>query len=71
MQKFLGNVDRDRRHVEMLRALGWRVAVVWECALKQFFEDTAQTVEKWLCGNEDVLELGQAAYKSTSVGGKT
>ncbi|MGK2914844.1 MAG: very short patch repair endonuclease [Porticoccaceae bacterium] len=58
-QKFLGNVDRDRRHTEMLRTLGWRVAVVWECALKHSVENTAQTVEEWLHGNEDILVIGQ------------
>src|SRR3546814_1568347 len=38
-QKFQGNVARDRRHAEMLHALGWRVAVVWECALKHSVEE--------------------------------
>lgn len=57
--KLQGNIDRDRRHGEMLRALGWRVAVVWECALKHSVEDTARTVEEWLYGNEDVLVVGQ------------
>jgi G:T-mismatch repair DNA endonuclease (very short patch repair protein) len=27
----MATVDRDRRNVHMLRALGWRVIVVWEC----------------------------------------
>lgn len=58
-QKFQGNVDRDRRHVEMLHSLGWRVAVIWECALKHSVKDTAQAVEKWLHGNEDFLVIGQ------------
>jgi DNA mismatch endonuclease (patch repair protein) len=43
----------------MLRASGWRVAIVWECALKHSVENTAQTVEEWLHGNEDVLVIGQ------------
>lgn len=29
--KIEATVDRDRRTVRMLRALGWRVIVVWEC----------------------------------------
>lgn len=29
--KFASNVARDRRNVEALRALGWRVLTVWEC----------------------------------------
>lgn len=43
----------------MLRALGWRIAVVWECALKYSVEETAQTVEDWLHGDVDILVVGQ------------
>lgn len=32
-QKFDGNVERDRRNVRALRALGWRVITVWECQI--------------------------------------
>lgn len=31
MDKFAKNVERDTRQAAALRALGWRVAVVWEC----------------------------------------
>ncbi len=34
MDKFARNVERDGRKVEALRALGWKVAVVWECQSK-------------------------------------
>lgn len=45
MEKFEDNVRRDRRKQEALEALGWRVAVVWECQaldsarLKQRLDD--------------------------------
>lgn len=32
--KITGNHARDARQVAELRALGWRVGLVWECALK-------------------------------------
>lgn len=32
------NVSRDLRDRERLRELGWRVAVLWECALERDFE---------------------------------
>ncbi|WP_261428885.1 very short patch repair endonuclease [Berryella wangjianweii] len=35
MMKFERNVERDRRNLELLRAEGWRVHVVWECQLKK------------------------------------
>ena len=32
--KITGNVLRDAKSVEALRSAGWRVGIVWECALK-------------------------------------
>lgn len=51
--------------MEALRTLGWRVATVWECALKHSIEDTARLVEEWLHGNEEVLVIGQPASASS------
>lgn len=31
VDKFAKNVARDRRNIESLRELGWRVGVIWEC----------------------------------------
>ena len=31
--KFTANVKRDRRHEEALVSAGWRVLIVWECAV--------------------------------------
>ena len=33
-QKFEANMERDRRNLESLAALGWRVIVIWECGLR-------------------------------------
>jgi DNA mismatch endonuclease, patch repair protein len=33
-KKFEGNVNRDKKASTMLRRLGWRVFVVWECELQ-------------------------------------
>lgn len=32
--KISGNVERDRRNIELLTASGWHVIIVWECELK-------------------------------------
>ena len=37
-QKFLGNVERDRRTTLELERLDWRVVVVWECELRKVEE---------------------------------
>lgn len=33
-QKLEGNAARDRRSIAALQAAGWRVLVIWECALR-------------------------------------
>jgi DNA mismatch endonuclease (patch repair protein) len=33
-KKFAENVIRDSKKTEALRALGWKVFVVWECELR-------------------------------------
>lgn len=30
-EKFEGNVERDRKHRDELKKLGWNVGVIWEC----------------------------------------
>lgn len=35
MNKFSGNVRRDRRNMRLLKKLGWNVAVVWGCEVGQ------------------------------------
>ncbi|MER9641419.1 DNA mismatch endonuclease Vsr [Mesorhizobium sp. M0239] len=57
--KFLANVDRDRRNQRELIIAGWRVAVVWECALRARGVDTAAAgLAHWLCGTSSRFELG-------------
>lgn len=45
-EKIEGNVLRDQRQYEELRALGWNVMIVWECELRVKFRE--QTLER-LC----------------------
>lgn len=55
LKKFDENIARDQRHTEALRDAGWRVAVVWECALKSKGADAdevARFVCKWLESSE-------------------
>jgi DNA mismatch endonuclease (patch repair protein) len=49
------NRASDRRARDALLAAGWRVAVVWECALRGTGTDpdqVAQRLAAWLRGNE-------------------
>lgn len=43
-KKFEGNEKRDRRNLRKLKALGWRVLVVWECQTKHLPRLTGRVV---------------------------
>ena len=58
-EKFRSNVERDMRQQRQLRAMGWRVAVVWECALKRQKADAVVgPLIKWLHGEAPTVVLG-------------
>lgn len=62
--KFGANVERDRRVREALLEAGWRVAIVWECALRgNRAECAALRLDHWLHGTardfETPLERNQ------------
>ncbi|MPN31226.1 Very short patch repair protein [bioreactor metagenome] len=57
IKKFDANVERDRRQVALLRQAGWRVFVIWECALKgSDLSDLLVTVA-------EELKLGKCLYQ--------
>lgn len=59
--KIAGNRKRDEKNKEALFFLGWRVAVVWECALRgrkeEEIDSVAKTVIAWLASKNRYLEI--------------
>jgi DNA mismatch endonuclease (patch repair protein) len=66
--KISGNAERDRRNEKELLDTGWRIGVVWECALKGKERiDSSQVVElcsTWLKSNRKRLEVKGSAPRS-------
>lgn len=57
--KFSANVERDTRNRLELLAVGWRVAIVWECSLRSEGSETmAATLHRWLQGTTDEYDSG-------------
>ncbi|MBP7094954.1 MAG: DNA mismatch endonuclease Vsr [Spirochaetia bacterium] len=61
-EKIRKNSMRDARDVRELRKKGWRVCIVWECALKAQGSRNAScpaidALDEWIRGSEDFLEL--------------
>lgn len=61
LAKIDANVSRDRRATERLTAQGWRVLVVWECALrgKHRLSDSAlrERLEEWIFGGSGCAQI--------------
>ena len=52
LEKFKRNVANDKRHVQQLEELGWKVITVWECQLKkQTFEDSMERILNEIISN--------------------
>ena len=59
-EKIHRNRENDARHLDELIRQGWRVATVWECAMRGASRDVdavAGCLAQWLEGNELRLEI--------------
>lgn len=58
--KIAGNKANDRKVRKLLLAAGWRVGVVWECALRGAGEDqdkVGRRLASWLRSNRNAVEV--------------
>jgi DNA mismatch endonuclease (patch repair protein) len=59
--KILGNIERDGLLLETLERSGWRVAIIWECALKGSKsigkEALVEITSEFIRGGESRLEV--------------
>jgi len=59
--KIEGNRQRDRKNIEDLLELGWRVLVIWECTLrgknKASFEGLSKMLDSWFDSDQTYAEL--------------
>ncbi len=58
-KKIEGNRARDMSNLELLRTMGWRVLIIWECSIKGKdrlpFDQVIDLIKNWiLVGNEFV-----------------
>lgn len=64
--KFEANVARDASVRGALLEDGWRVATIWECALRkpEQVDAAAERLAAWLVTESDTLELGEREVSS-------
>ena len=65
--KFGETVKRDTRNLEALRKLGWKVAIVWECSVKdEGAEAIAQRIGTWLKSGRSFKEISSRSARIAS-----
>jgi|SRR3984957_2570001 DNA mismatch endonuclease, patch repair protein len=65
--KFGETVKRDKRNLEALRKLGWKVAIVWECSIKaEGAEAVAGRTVAWLQSGRSFKEISSRSAKARS-----
>lgn len=56
-EKFKTNVERDKRQLFLLRQAGWRVFIIWECAIR------AKEISNLLVAVANELQIGECTYR--------
>tara|TARA_R110002033_G_scaffold96217_1_gene145150 strand:- start:3325 stop:3741 length:417 start_codon:yes stop_codon:yes gene_type:complete len=60
-EKIGGNAERDRKNLATLKSGRWRIAIIWECALKgrqrRDAGDVIDALAIWLSSDEAELEI--------------
>lgn len=64
--KLQSNVDRDNRAVERLRAMGWRVLCIWECATRdpEMATSLLERMISWIDSGIGIEEIGAPSTHS-------
>jgi DNA mismatch endonuclease (patch repair protein) len=64
--KFRANQDRDQRTVRELKRLGWRILIVWECAIRNKRQSSMSiaAIVRWIHGTTTFSEIPRARRTS-------
>jgi DNA mismatch endonuclease (patch repair protein) len=71
LEKIGKNVVRDARDIALLQQQGWRVLVVWECALRGRLkldnQALAERLEEWICGGGEAAQIDTLGIRPLTV----
>jgi DNA mismatch endonuclease, patch repair protein len=62
--KFGETVKRDKRNLAALLKLGWRVAIVWECSVKDEGAEAVAGIAAWLQSGRSFKEISSRNAKA-------
>lgn len=44
-EKLLKNIERDKKHQDLCKELGWNVLIIWECKIEKKLEEVLTIIE--------------------------
>ena len=58
-KKINGNKKNDKKVIEELYAMGYRICIIWECVTRDhvLFPKAVKKIVSWLLGNRNFLEI--------------
>ncbi|WP_409212711.1 very short patch repair endonuclease [Pseudomonas brassicacearum] len=69
LEKIGKNQARDRLQVTSLRENGWRVLIIWECAVRSIKRERSSKlidlIVEWLMSDNEFLQIDENACSST------
>ncbi|WP_371921990.1 very short patch repair endonuclease [Pseudomonas sp. 31-12] len=69
LEKIGKNQARDRLQVTSLRDSGWRVLIIWECAVRSIKRERSSKlvdlIVEWLMSDNEFLQIDENACSST------
>lgn len=67
LNKIAGNKQRDDNVIKELMNLGWKILIIWECAIrgreKLSDQMLSERIEEWLCSCSHNAEIGTKGIK--------
>lgn len=71
LNKINDNCKRDTKNIQKLAKLGWKILIIWECALKGKFkltdEQLIDRIEEWLCSHTKNAEIDTEGLKKSQI----
>jgi len=71
-EKITANMQRDKHYTATLKEDGWRVLVVWECALKgkadQEINKVLDQIYNWLLTDNNTGEISEGSFNGIETG---
>lgn len=58
--KIIRNVENDEMAIKSLKSQGWRICIIWECAIKRVRSNPSQVADRvaeWLMSDNTFLEV--------------